>query len=108
MALRARILRGPVPLVTIVVAVLELAACDRSQSNIADSLARDPERLVAVLRQCRADASPSDDKVCRAATEAWRRRLFPSDQKHPSPPPQVKSEAPAQSEFEPAPWMGGS
>ncbi|MDQ6767441.1 MAG: EexN family lipoprotein [Candidatus Eremiobacteraeota bacterium] len=102
--------RATASLVAALVAAVALAACgDQSRSRDAEALARDPQRLVAVLRQCRADPLWSDEKLCRAASEAWRRRFFDHDRTRASPSsnPQLPA-TPAPSATEPTPWMAGS
>ena len=58
----------------LVLSVALLAGCDQSCS---EDLAADPVRLKALRVQCAADWSGVGEGVCKAATEAYRRRFFP-------------------------------
>ena len=98
--------RVPLMLIAIIVAVVALAACNRVPSDSADALARDPQRLAVVLRQCRDKLDQGDDRLCHAASEAWRRRFFDHDRKRVSPT--TPSKEPPPPEIEPVPWMFGS
>ncbi|HZV58372.1 MAG TPA: hypothetical protein VFF89_11930 [Sphingobium sp.] len=54
-----------------------LAACGKQPAdNLADALAADPVRLKALRAQCVADRQAAGENACRAAAEAFRRRLF--------------------------------
>ena len=54
-----------------------LAACsEQPATNLPDALAADPVRLKALRAQCAADRQATGEDACRAAAEAFRRRLF--------------------------------
>ncbi len=54
-----------------------LAACGRSSSpETVESLAANPERLKAVMNQCKLDHEKTGDALCRAASEAQRKRFM--------------------------------
>ena len=56
-----------------------VACCDCTPSDTADSLARDPQRLAIVLRQCRDRPLPEYERKCVAASEAVRERFLRRD-----------------------------
>ena len=90
---------------------VSLAGCDGvSPEATVEALARDPERLAAVLRECRQRIVPAEDPACRAASEAWRRHFFGErDGRKPDPVPGPV--APSQAEpltTTPTPWLAGS
>ena len=89
---------------------LALGGCGRGNAeNTTDALARDPERLKAALRECRAGVKPADDPGCRAAAEAWRRRFFGNQNPGAARPSALSNQVPAPAEsLESTPWMAGS
>ena len=84
-----------------------VACCDCTPSDTADSLARDPQRLAIVLRQCRERSLPEYERVCVAASEAVRRRFFRSDATHGQAAIAAAPTDPAPT-IEPTPWLAGS
>jgi len=109
MAKHSSLCRSTILFLAAFATTINLAACDRARTDIAQTLARDPQRLVVVLRQCRDDPTRSDERICRAASEAWRKRFFGHDRSHAapaSPPPQVPA-APLPSDTDATPWMFG-
>jgi hypothetical protein len=84
-----------------------VACCDCTPDDTADSLARDPQRLVIVLRQCRDRSLPEYERVCVAASEAVRRRFLRSDASHGQVPFAPVRADPAPT-IEPTPWLAGS
>ncbi len=84
-----------------------VACCDGTPSDTADSLARDPQRLAIVLRQCRDRSLPEYERVCVAASEAVGRRFLRSDATHGQAAlDNAPTEAPPN--IEPTPWLAGS
>lgn len=56
---------------------LALVGCQPSTpTDTVDSLTADPVRLKEVQRQCKLDRAKVGDSVCRAASEAYRRRFM--------------------------------
>ena len=84
-----------------------VACCDCTPSDTADSLARDPQRLAIVLRQCRERSLSEYERVCVAASEAVRRRFFRSDATHDQAAIAAAPTDPAPT-IEPTPWLAGS
>src|SRR5271165_183552 len=80
-----------------------VACCDCAPSDTADSLARDPQRLAIVLRQCRDRSLPEYDRVCVAA----RRRFLRKDATQAQTALDGAPTDPAQT-IEPTPWLAGS
>lgn len=59
------------------VCVVLLAACGRPSSpETVESLVANPERLKEVVNQCRLDHEKTGDALCRAASEAQRKRFM--------------------------------
>lgn len=100
-----------------ILAVAEFAG--RADRDTADTRARDPVQLKITLHECWTDPARLDDKICAAASEAWRRRFFEykkmgepwrspeaSAPPHRPAPPELPTEPPA--EPTPTPWMAGS
>lgn len=96
---------------------LVLTGCEpRSNDDTPESLARDPDRVKNLLRECRDDPSRAEDKRCRAASEAWRRRFFGNEKREEEPATPTKSptavpedvDASAATRIDPTPWMAGS
>ncbi len=84
-----------------------VACCDCTPGDTADSLARDPQRLAIVLRQCREQSLAEYERVCVAASEAARRRFFRRDGDHDQAAIAAAPKDPAPT-IEPAPWLAGS
>jgi hypothetical protein len=84
-----------------------VACCDCASSDTVDSLARDPQRLAIVLRQCREQSLSEYERVCVAASEAVRRRFFRSDATHGQAAIADAPTDPAPT-IEPTPWLAGS
>jgi hypothetical protein len=84
-----------------------VACCHGTPSDTVDSLARDPQRLAIVLRQCREHTLGEYERACVAASEAVRRRFFRRDELHGQAPSHAtpSDSAPA---LEPTPWLAGS
>lgn len=60
----------------VVVMTATLAACaDSTPPDTVESLAADPTRLHALLRQCREAWHELGEAKCAMAHEAWRRRF---------------------------------
>jgi hypothetical protein len=60
--------------------ILTLVGCSRSVSpDSVRSLDANPERLKAIMRQCRNDYANVGDAECNAASEAFRRRFMNDD-----------------------------
>lgn len=61
-------------------ALLLVIGCQKLPTPAADDttefLAKDPERLQTVMRECRTGYTDATAKRCEAASEAWRRRFF--------------------------------
>jgi hypothetical protein len=77
---------------------LALTACgDRQQEDTEQSLARDPERLKAVMQECHNDPGHGNDKRCRIAADANRLRFLdrksiePEAARKPAPDPKFAS-----------------
>lgn len=83
-----------------------VACCECTPSDTADSLARDPQRLAIVLRQCRDHSLPEYERVCVAASEAVSRQFFRSDAIHDQAASDAAPTDPAQS-IEQPPWLTG-
>lgn len=59
------------------IAIITLVGCSRSVStDSVRSLIENPERLKAVMRQCREDYAKIGGAECNAASEAFRRRFM--------------------------------
>jgi hypothetical protein len=84
-----------------------VACCDCTPSDRADSLARDPQRLATVLRQCRDRSLPEYERECVAASEAVRRRFFRKDATQGQAALDGAPTDTAQT-IEPTPWLAGS
>jgi hypothetical protein len=84
-----------------------VACCDCTPSDTSDSLARDPQRLAIVLRQCRENPLAEYERVCFAASEAVRRRFFRSDATHGQAALDGAPTEPMPN-IEPTPWLAGS
>jgi conjugative transfer region protein TrbK len=78
--------RSLVTLAILFAAVCVLSVVARGPRIVDDvaALSRDPQQLQQALRDCRVRIAPADDPVCRAASEAWRRRFFGTANSHPS------------------------
>ena len=61
------------PVLSVSLLALLLTACGQQQ---AEDLAADPVRLKALRTQCAADRQAVGEDACRAAAEAFRRRVF--------------------------------
>jgi hypothetical protein len=84
-----------------------VACCDRPPSDTAVSLARDPQRLAIVLRQCRENPLAEYERVCVAASEAVRRGFFRKDATQGQTALGGAPTEPTPT-IEPTPWLAGS
>jgi len=64
----------------VLVALLLVIGCQKlptpAAGDTAEFLAKDPERLQVVMRECRTGYTDATAQQCQAASEAWRRRFF--------------------------------
>jgi len=61
----------------ILLSILTFVACGKTAPlDTVDSLVADPERLKAVMQQCREVHAKTGDALCNAASEAFRRRFI--------------------------------
>lgn len=66
-------------LIIAAVATPMLVACDAKREEVSSAaLAKDPERLRAVMRECREQGLQADPKRCAAASDAYRQRFMGS------------------------------